>query len=453
MHEPDPQRHDSRRLAGATDRSEAGTDDRSEAGADDRSEAGTDDCPAAKGDDRFVAAADDCSAAQPVDRFAADADAGFEIGPDFERFAQRNDIYRRSFHDPAIRSEKTIRFYRTYRETLSQWRKADGFTQRDYALRNAAWHVSDLFTEARVADDRREGFSDPYTQQLPPAPERASFDSPEAAADEIRRVGRLFGAGALGIAPRDDRWIYASKTSDMSGEDRPVDLPAHLGHVIVVAMPMDRDLISTVPSALSGAATGWGYSQDTTTLLALTQYIRNLGYDAVASANDSALAVPIAIQAGLGEYGRLGLVITRDFGPRVRLGKIFTDLPLAADRPQRFGVREFCGICRACSDGCPVGAIPDSPPGPPPPGPSYLRGVRKWTIDAEKCFGYWAQQNTDCAICVRVCPYNRDYTRWHARAWRWLAGTRARRIALWIDRVSGRGRRMPPSKWWSGGRR
>ena len=104
-----------------------------------------------------------------------------------------------------MRNEKTERFYATYREPLSQWRMADGFTQRDYALRNAAWHVSDLFTEARRDDDRREGFSDPYTQQLPPASARVAFATPQAAAKEIKRVARAFGAGDVGIAARDER--------------------------------------------------------------------------------------------------------------------------------------------------------------------------------------------------------------------------------------------------------
>jgi epoxyqueuosine reductase QueG len=382
----------------------------------------------------------------------SDAAAGFQVGPDFEAFAQRNDIYRRSFWDPTVRNSKTERFYNTYREPLAQWRKADGFTQRDYALRNAAWHVSDLFTEARRGEDRREGFSDPYTQQMPPAAEKLDFASPQAAAEEIKRVAQAFGAGATGITARDERWMYSAKMSDMSGVERPVDIGPHLGHVIVVVMPMDRSLLATVPSALSGAATGLGYSQDTATLLGLTQYIRNLGYDAVASANDSALAVPLAIKAGLGEYGRLGLLITPEFGPRVRLGKIFTNLPLAHDAPRGFGVKAFCDSCRACSDGCPVKAIPDGPPGPPPPGPSYIQGVVKWTVDAQKCFGYWAQQNTDCAICIRVCPYNRDFTRPAARLWRWLAGTRWRGLALWWDRRWGHGSRLAPAQWWKGGR-
>ncbi len=380
----------------------------------------------------------------------SDAAAGFEVGPDFEPFAQRNDIYRRSFWDPKIRSAKTERFYKTYREPLAQWRKADGFTQRDYALRNAAWHVSDLFTEAKQAEDRREGFSDPYTQQLPPAAEKLSFETPQEAAADIKRVALAFGAGAVGITQRDERWMYSAKMSDMSGVERPVDIGLDLQHVIVVVMPMDRDLLATVPSALSGAATGLGYSHDTATLLSLTQYIRNLGYDAVASANDSALAVPLAIKAGLGEYGRLGLLITPEFGPRLRLGKIFTNLPLAHDAPKGFGVKAFCDICQACSAGCPVKAIPDGPPGPPPPGPSYIKGVVKWTVDAEKCFGYWAQQNTDCSICIRVCPYNRDFRKLGARLWRWLAGTRWRRWALWWDQRWGHGERLAPTQWWQG---
>ncbi len=379
----------------------------------------------------------------------SDRAAGFEITSEFERFAQRNDIYRRSFHDPAIRTAKTERFYRTYREPLAGWRKADGFTQRDYALRNAAWHVSDLFTEARRSDDRREGFSDPYTQQLPCAKDRYEFASPEAAAREIKRVARAFGAGDVGITARDERWMYTAKMSDMSGIERPVDIPEQLSHVIVIVMPMDRALLGTVPSALSGAATGLGYSQDTMTLLSVTQYLRNLGYEAIASANDSALAVPLAVKAGLGEYGRLGLLITKRFGPRVRLGKIFTDLPLTHDVPVSFGVKAFCEQCRACADGCPVKAIPSGPAGPPPPGPSYIRGVIKWTIDAEKCFGYWAQQNTDCAICIRVCPYNRDFATRRARLWRWIAGTRGRRLSLWVDRWFGRGKRLAPARWWA----
>ncbi len=188
-------------------------------------------------------------------------------------------------------------------------------------------------------------------------------------------------------------------------------------------------------------------------LLGLTQYILNLGYRAVASMNDSALAIPYALKAGLGEYGRHGLVITEEFGPRVRFGKIFTDLPLAHDRPKRFGVREFCEVCRACTEACPAKAIPGGEPSTEVHNISNIRGVKKWTVDGERCFKFWANQNSDCSICVRVCPYNRDYGRLANRLWRRLAGTGLRGLMNWLDKRSGRGERMKPSGWWRQGAR
>ncbi len=357
-------------------------------------------------------------------------------------------MFRRSFWDDRVRTSRSERFYKTYRETLDRWRKADGFTQRDYALRNASWHVSDLFTEYKEDEDRREGFTDAFTLQRAVASERVEFESSEEAAREIKRVARGFGADLVGITKLDPRWLYTEKFSDLSGTARPNDIPEDLGTVIVTAQAMDYELIRTVPSALSGAATGLGYSHDALVVLSLAQYLRNLGYRAVASMNDSALAIPLALAAGLGEYSRLGLLITKEFGPRIRLGKVFTDLPLAFDTPIQFGVREFCDSCGRCAEACPVGAIPHGDPSTERYNESNLKGVRKWSVDGEKCFGYWAAQNSDCAICIRVCPYNKDYSHWWARAGRWLAGTPLRRLMLRLDVKLGFGERVKPRDWW-----
>lgn len=384
------------------------------------------------------------------DKFG-DTNAGFDMHPDFERFAQKNDVFRRSWWDEQVKSEKSRLFYDTYREPLESWRKADGFTQKDYALRNAAWHVSDIFTELKKNEDRREGFSDALTSQREVAKGKTTFSSLEEASQEIKRVALGFGAGEVGITRFDERWMYSHKFSDMSGTERPNDIPAEgFPYVIVTAQPMDYDLIKTVPSALSGAATGLGYSHDALVVLSVTQYIRNLGYNAIASMNDSALAIPLAIQAGLGEYGRNGLLITRKYGPRVRLGKIFTDMPLALDQPISLGVKAFCDTCRRCATACPVGAISHGEPTAERYNQSNIKGVRKWSVDGEKCFGYWVAQNSDCAICIRVCPYNKDYTKWWNRIGQRLAGTPLRRFMLWLDVRMGFGKRMKPKRWWRG---
>ena len=379
---------------------------------------------------------------------AGDQEAGFQVGQEFRRFSQRDDIFCRSFWDPEIRSDRSDMFYETYRTPRMKWRDVEGFTQRDYALRNASWHVTDVFAEMREQGDRREGFLDPYSVLRDGPGVRADVDSPAQGTREIKHVARTFGADLIGVTGYDERWVYTHAYSRDGEEEKPQELPSDLPHVIVIAQSMDKGLIETVPSALSGTATGLGYSKDTLVLLALSQYIINLGYNAVPTMNDTALAIPLAIKAGLGEYGRHGLLITPEYGPRVRLGKIFTDFPLAHDRPRRFGVRETCEVCRRCTDACPAKAIASGDPSAEVHNRSNIQGVAKWTTDAERCFRFWSNQNTDCSICVRVCPYNRDYSKWWNRVWRRMAGGSLRRFALWWDQRSGRGDRRSPARWW-----
>lgn len=385
------------------------------------------------------------------DPASSDDAAGFEVFDDFERFSQKNDIYARAFWDETIRSERTDRFFETYRTPLKKWKSAEGFRQKDYALRNASWHLPDIFAELKEGEDRREGFLDPFTVLRDGPDDRVGVEDPTAMSKEIKHIARLFGADLVGVTGYDERWVYTHAYSRLGEQEKPQELPADLPNVIVIVQEMDRGLIETVPSALSGTATGIGYGHDTMVLLGLTQYVRNLGYRAVATMNDTALAIPLAIKAGLGEYGRHGLLITEEFGPRVRIGKIFTDLPLSHDAPKRFGVREFCETCRRCSDACPVKAIPDGPPSREVYNRSNIRGIRKWTVDAEPCFRFWSNQNSDCSICVRVCPYNREFRSWSSRIWRRLAGSPLRRFALWWANTFFPGNRFSPDAWWARG--
>ena len=68
---------------------------------------------------------------------------------------------------------------------------------------------------------------------------------------------------------------------------------------------------------------------------------------------------PIAVAAGLGWIGRNNLLVTPDFGSRVRLSAILTDAPLDADKPIPFN----CGKCTHCLSRCPANAIKKEPGG------------------------------------------------------------------------------------------
>ncbi len=375
-----------------------------------------------------------------------DAAAGIEITEDFTPFTQRNDVFTRAMWDEGVRTKHTDAFFASYRMEAIP-RRGAGFSQRDFALRNASWLISDVITNRHADEGRREGFQAPISYDTPVAPDAVEVDDPAQMAVEVKRIASFFGADLCAVTEVDARWHYASRVDTRDLSEVPNDLPEGLTSVIVLGHEMDEALVATYPSALAGAATGREYSHEAAIVMQLAAYIRNLGYEAVASMNDTALVIPYAVKAGLGEYARNQMVITPEFGPRLRFSKIFTNLPLAHDLPQPKGVKAFCDVCTKCADACPVKALPFGPPEVGGANVSAIKGVRKWTSDAEKCFSFWAKQSTDCAICMRVCPFNRDFkTAWH-RLWLKLALSRFRKIALWLDRK--RGGRVKPAEWWA----
>ena len=371
--------------------------------------------------------------------------AGIEVTDAFEPFSQRNDVFTRAFWDDAVRTTQTAGFFASYRMEAIP-RRGDGFSQRDFALRNAAWLISDVITDRRAAEGLREGFQAPIQADTPVAPEQVPVEDPGAMANEVKRIAKFFGADLCGITDFDRRWLYSARVDTRDLSEAPHDLPEGLTSVIVLGHEMEEDLVATYPSALAGAATGREYSHEASIVMQVAAYIRNLGYEAVPSMNDTALVIPYAVKAGLGEYARNQMVITPEFGPRLRFSKIFTNLPVAHDDPKPKGVRAFCDICTKCADACPVKALPYGPPSTERANISAIKGVRKWTSDAEKCFGFWAKLSSDCAICMRVCPFNRDFGTWYNKLWLKLALSPFRKLALRLSKAHGA--RVKPSDWW-----
>lgn len=378
----------------------------------------------------------------------SDRRLGFEITGEFRPFSQINDMFSRAFWDERVKSDDTAAFFDSYRVAPAA-RRGAGFGQKDFALRNASWIISDLISNRGGEKGLREGFQAPIAADTEVAPEPVEVKDPARESAEIKRIARLFGADLVGISEIDERWHYASRVDTRDFSPAPNDLPEGMSHVIVMGHAMDFDLVETYPSALAGTATGREYSHEAAICIQLAAYIRGLGYKAVASMNDTALVIPYAIKAGLGEYGRNQMVLTRDFGPRVRFSKVFTSLPLKPDVPRPLGLGDYCRGCTTCAESCPPRALPFGAPDFGTDSPSTIRGVRKWSADCEKCFGYWAKLKSDCAICMRVCPFNRRYDRWRDRLWRWLATGRGRWLARLLARRAGVRERLKPRDWWA----
>ncbi len=101
--------------------------------------------------------------------------------------------------------------------------------------------------------------------------------------------------------------------------------------------------------------------------LKMTNYIQSQGWDALPIPASQLVDWEkqlahishkhVAVEAGIGWIGRNNLLVTPQFGARVRLITVLTNIPLGPDRPLSFG----CGECRACLSSCPSRSIKAKP--------------------------------------------------------------------------------------------
>jgi reductive dehalogenase len=320
------------------------------------------------------------------------------------RFDQRMEVFKRGYWDPAIKPLADTFHQSVHRERV-------GYRKLDYAFQAASWSVEDTFgyeTATRGGPAlycwRPEGGQAEACARQG----RAVRENPVTMSRVIKRAARLYGADLVGITRVHSSWVYSHSFDPFTLEHRPNDLPPGVDTAVVMAVAMDYHAMRTAPTAVAGAATGIGYSRMAFTANILATFIRALGWRAIPCGNDTALSVPLAVSAGLGEPSRMGLLITRRYGPRVRLFKVFTDLPLATDSYRPFGALEFCHVCKTCARHCPSQAISDGDLSIFGPTVSNHQGVLKWYVNPEKCYAYWAQNRMDCSVCIRVCPFNKE---------------------------------------------
>lgn len=118
-----------------------------------------------------------------------DDQTGFQVLSGFQRFNQRDEIYCRCVWDGKIRTEKVLNFFRGYHMPQARARHTDGFSQRDYAFRNAAWHVTNVLRDIhRDETGRKKGFLDYFTFFEDGWPEPYPFESDEEATADLRKV-------------------------------------------------------------------------------------------------------------------------------------------------------------------------------------------------------------------------------------------------------------------------
>lgn len=363
-----------------------------------------------------------------------------------ERYDQKNEMFKRPRWDPIV--ESSARFYGVHMPREDK----PGYTLLDLAFKNAAWWLELGFAKGILGG--REGLfawdAKQWGETKPPTGLKLTVDDPAKMTKIVKKVARFLGASLVGVCELDRRWLYSHYYNIQTQEYAPVDIPGECKYAIATAVEMDYEALRTSPAHPQGAAAGLGYSEEAFTAGLLAQFIRALGYKAIPQGNDTSCSIPIAIDAGLGELSRSGQLITPEFGPRVRVSKVFTDLPLVPDKPIEFGVWDFCRKCERCAVHCPPQAIMYGEPTEEINNISNREGLLRWPIDAEKCFAFWAAQGGSCANCIRVCPFNKtpgwlhSSVRWGVKHTRWLDSLFVR-----ADDLLGYGKQIQADEYWN----
>jgi reductive dehalogenase len=283
----------------------------------------------------------------------------------------------------------------------------------------------------------------------PVNPERVEVRNPARMTEIVKGVARWLGADLVGVAPLDPAFVFTHHGLRIDFHKgragQPIDLPHRFA--ISLATEMESDNFRNSPSFVDGAAVGKGYAVSAMLAAHVAAYVRELGWPAKAHffINEDVLHVPIAVMAGIGELARNGSVITRRFGPRIRLATVTTDLPLVPDKPVDIGVQDLCSMCDKCAANCPAQCIPYG-------AKTVVNGVEKWQLDNDKCMTYWVANRdrfNDCARCIATCPWNLPDTRlnrlltWgipRSRLWRrlflrlddWRRGAKPNPVQDWL---------------------
>jgi epoxyqueuosine reductase len=220
----------------------------------------------------------------------------------------------------------------------------------------------------------------------PVASRRIPVEDPAAMAEQIKVEARRIGAGLVGITELTEDALY-------DGDPMPP-----YKYAISIGTPMNREKMAFVPQVRAATEVMRTYRIGSRIAIELAATIRSLGWTAQAYADgEDILQIPLAINAGLGQLGKHGSLISKEFGSNFRLAAVLTDLPLACDKPTDIGVDDLCLTCRRCTTDCPPEAIFGDK--------QLVRGVKKWYVDFDKCIPYFAK-TAGCGICIEVCPWS-----------------------------------------------
>ncbi len=360
----------------------------------------------------------------------------YKVVGEMEPFDERENLQARNTLEPG--SEDYKEFYQRH----PKWEEKDRATRE--LSKKPVGHPLDLpFFLQQIGNLARlgaEGIVDGLV-----SPQRLEL-SAERATEKMKGFAHFLGADLVRMGSLNPAHVYTHVGKTWHDPGRKYGRPINLSHknAINIAVGIYPSLIKAGPVLPMISAVMRVYNKLATISTTLAGYIRTLGYPARAHilSNYQVLCVPLAIDAGMGELGRHGIMITKELGSCLKLTTVTTDIPLVDDSPVDIGVDEFCQDSRICAESCPSGAISHGEK-------RIVRSVEKWMINPEACYRVWNETGTDCGVCVASCPWTKPRTFIHRLASEFA--TRKKKAGWWMSRaekiVYGKFRPQPVPSW------
>jgi len=328
--------------------------------------------------------------------------------------------------------------YKTYYQQNPQFKDADDRSRNSpgFLSENAQYYDPGTFAAALANLEVIEflgalthGRGPGKNNQTETSQRKLIRSDPELGSRFIKKWLERTGAHKVGFTLLHDYHLYSHKgRGKRSGEA----IEKKHSLAIAITVEMDHRMMQSAPQGSSVMESSEQYLRSGVLALKLAFWIRELGYEATAhiDGNYEVICPLVAVDAGLGTIGRMGLLMTPDLGPRVRIAVVTTNMPLKASKENSERTTlHFCHHCKKCASVCPAAAIPDGPR-------ANIDGVDRWKINSEKCYHFWTTSGTDCGRCISVCPYSHPDDLFH-RFIRWGIKNNLlfRRLAIKLDDI------------------
>ena len=178
-------------------------------------------------------------------------------------------------------------------------------------------------------------------------------------------------------------------------------------YALVVSQEMKKDKIDCAPEFQAGIEVMRVYGSLGLVVNEIARWLRKQGVRCQSNHPMGGLVntPSLAGKAGMGGQSRFGLLITPEYGPRIRLAPVFIEHKYFefTDTREHDWIEDYCELCMQCEKECPGQAIRsektitiDKVPG---------IGAMRTCIDREKCFEYFTK-TMGCSVCVKGCPFS-----------------------------------------------